>query len=153
MVATSNFILSTNGLYRPCLLTVLLQKESASLAYHLCNNHAITNSSATQMFVMEGSNVINKQQTACPLKVASVDGHQVMLTCMCDIHIEGLPFVLTGHIIPTLSIALLFGIQALTEVECIISFDKHKCVVRHNGNIIFSGGKNPATDLWTLLLG
>ncbi len=44
-----------------------------------------------------------------PLNVSLVDGCQVMSTHMCDIHIMGLPFVLTGHIIPDLSIASLFG--------------------------------------------
>ncbi len=97
-VATSNVTLSTNGLYRLRALTVLLQKESASPAYHLYNNHTIANSGATQIFVMEGSNMINKQQTACPLKVTLAGGHQGMSTHMCDIHIVGLPFVLTGHI-------------------------------------------------------
>jgi hypothetical protein len=130
MVATSNVTLSTTGLYRLHTLTVLLQKESAKPTYHLHNNYTIINSGDTQIFVIKGSNVINKRQKPCPLKVTLAEGHQVMSTHMCDIHIEGLPFVYTSHIIPTLSIALLFGIQVLTEVGCIISFEKHKCVVR-----------------------
>jgi len=72
---------------------------------------------------------------------------------MCDIHIDGLPFVLMGHIILDLSIASLFGIQVLTEVGCDITFDKHKCTVQYNGKIILIGNKDPTTDLWTLLLG
>jgi hypothetical protein len=48
---------------------------------------------------------------------------------MYDIKINGLPITLTGHIIPDLSIALLFGIQVLTNVGCEVTFDKHKCIV------------------------
>ncbi len=72
---------------------------------------------------------------------------------MCDIHIDGLPFVLMGHIILDLSIASLFGIQVLTEVGCDITFDKHKCTVQYNQKIILSGDKHPSMDLWTLPLG
>jgi hypothetical protein len=129
-VATSNVPTSTTGLYQPPALSVLLQKEFVGTTYHLHNNYTIINSGDTQIFVIKRSNVINKRQKPCPLKVTLAEGHQVMSTHMCDIHIEGLPFVYTSHIIPTLSIALLFGIQVLTEVGCIISFEKHKCVVR-----------------------
>jgi hypothetical protein len=72
---------------------------------------------------------------------------------MCDIKIDGLPTVLTGHIIPDLSIASLFGIRVLTEAGCTVTFDKSNCVVRYNGAIILWGAKDPATDLWTLPLG
>jgi hypothetical protein len=65
---------------------------------------------------MEGTNMINKQCTTYPLKVALAYGRQVMSTHMCNIKIDSLLFALTGHIIPNLSIALLFGIWVLTEV-------------------------------------
>jgi hypothetical protein len=102
---------------------------------------------------MEGAGVIIKRHTTRLLKVTLADGRQVMFTYMCDIHINGLPFVLTGHIIPDLSIALLFGIQVLMEVGCNIFFDKHECTVRYKGKIILSGDKDLSTDLWTLPLG
>jgi hypothetical protein len=76
-----------------------------------------------------------------------------MSTHMCDIVIFGLPFVLTGHIIPDLSIASLFGIWVLTEAGCNVTFDKHSCTVRYNGNVILTSKKDPVTDLWTLPLG
>jgi hypothetical protein len=72
---------------------------------------------------------------------------------MYDIYIEGLPTILLGHIIPDLSIASLFGLRALTGAGCNVTFDREKCTVRYNGKMIFSGGKDPATDLWTLPLG
>ncbi len=71
---------------------------------------------------------------------------------MCDISIVNLPKTLTGHIIPDLSIASLFGIQVLTEAGCGITF-KGACIVKYNGIIILTGEKDPSTDIWTLLLG
>jgi hypothetical protein len=101
---------------------------------------------------MEGTNVINKRRTTTPLKVTLADGRQVLSTHMCSIHIDGLPFVLMGHIIPDLSIASLFGIRVLTEAGYNVTFDKHKCTVRYNGKIILRGDKDPSMDLWPLPL-
>jgi hypothetical protein len=76
-----------------------------------------------------------------------------MSTNMCDIYIEGLPTVLTGYIIPNLSTASLFGIEALTDARCTVTFDHERCTIQYNGKIILHGGKDLATDLWTLPLG
>ncbi len=72
---------------------------------------------------------------------------------MCDIQIDGLPVTLMGHIIPKLSIALLFGIQILTEAGCDVPFTKGDCIIKYNGKNILRGEKDPSTDLWTLPLG
>jgi hypothetical protein len=88
---------------------------------------AIADSGTTQIIVMEGAEIINKCRTICPLKVTLADGQQAVSTHMCNRHINGLPLGLMGHIIPDLSIALLFGIRVLTEVGCNVTFDKHKC--------------------------
>jgi hypothetical protein len=64
-----------------------------------------------------------------PLKVSLADGWQVMSTHMCDIHIKGLPVVLTGHIIPDLSITSLFGIRVLTKAGCKVTFTRNKCII------------------------
>jgi hypothetical protein len=113
-------------------------------------NEAITDSGATQIFVMDGIPVHNKQKTTCPLKVTLADGWRVMSTHMCDIIIPGLPTMLVGHTMPELSIASLFGIRVLTEAGCTVKFDIEKCVVKYNGKNIFTGMKDPTTDLWTL---
>jgi hypothetical protein len=63
---------------------------------------ALTDSGATQIFIMEGTPVTNKRLTDRPLKVALADGQTVMSTHICDVYIPGLPIVLTGHIIPDL---------------------------------------------------
>ncbi len=111
-VATSNVSTSTTGLYKACVISALLQKENAAGALlHLNTNAATADSGTTQIFVMEGANIINEHRTTRPLKVTLTDGRQVVSTHICAIHIDDLPFVLMGHIILDLSIALLFGMS------------------------------------------
>jgi hypothetical protein len=59
-----------------------------------------------------------------------------MSTHMCDILIKGLPFVLTGHVIPDLSIASFFGIRVLTKAGCNVTFSCNKCIDQYKNNII-----------------
>ncbi len=128
---------------------LLLQNEQFAGAMFQLNTAAtIADSGATQIFVMEGTNIINRCRTTRPLKVTLADGRQVVSTHMCNIYIDGLPFFLTGHIILDLSIPSIFRIGVLTEVGCDITFDKHKCTVQYNGKIILTGDKDPTTDLW-----
>jgi hypothetical protein len=60
---------------------------------------------------------------------------------MCNVHIDGLPITFTGHIIPELSIALLFGIRVFIEAGCKVGFDKFKCTVWGNNKMILEGKK------------
>jgi hypothetical protein len=122
----------------------------AAMTMTIASSEAIADSGATQIFVMDGIPVHNKQKTTCPLKVALADGRRVMSTHMCDIRIPGLPTTLVGHLVPELSITSLFGIRVLTEAGCTVKFDIEKCVVKYNGNIILTGMKDPTPDLWTL---
>ncbi len=88
-----------------------------------------------------------------PPKLALTNGCEVTSTHMRYIVINGIPFVLTGHIIPNLSILSLFGLQVLTEAGCKVTFNKHTCKVCYKGKVILTGLKDPATDLWMLPLG
>jgi hypothetical protein len=69
---------------------------------------------------------------------------------VCDIQIPGLPTVLTGHIVPSLSIASLIVIKPLCKAGYKVIFDNKKCDVMFNGVVILRGFKNPSTNLWTL---
>ncbi len=69
---------------------------------------------------------------------------------MCDIIIPGLPTVLTGHIVPSLTIASLIGIWPLCKAGCKTLFDNKKCKVFYKGNIILTWDKDPSTNLWML---
>ncbi len=126
------------------------RQSNIQTAYTIATNDAIADSGATLIFVMEGSPVLNKQKTTCPLKVALADSRRVMSMHMCDIVLPGLPTTLVGHIVPELSIASLFGIRVLTEAGCMVKFDNKKCVVKYNNKTILVGLKDPTTDLWTL---
>jgi hypothetical protein len=114
---------------------------------------AITDLGATQIFIKEGTLIINKRPTTCPLVVSLSDGSKVTSAHMCNIHINGCLGILTGHIIPELSIASLFGIAVLTKAGCKVHFDKSVCTVWHNNRIILKGGKDKATNIWMLPIG
>ena len=148
-VVTSNVSDGTNIDYQTAFTTNVPTKQSRPQGT-ITPNEAIADSGATQIFVMEGTPVLNKRITTCPLKVALADGRHVMSTHMCDIILPGLPTTLVGHIIPELSIASLFGIRVLTEAGCTVTFNNLKCVVQYNNRTILVGKKDPTTDLWTL---
>jgi hypothetical protein len=139
--------------YKVRAIEHIIKKEIAGGAFRLTTDNAIADLGATQIFVMDGTPVINKRPMMRPLKVLLADGRQVMSTYMCDIRINGLLVVLTGHIIPDLSIASLFRIRVLTEAGCKVTFTHDEYVLHYNNKIILWGEKNPSTDLWTLPLG
>jgi hypothetical protein len=145
-VITSNI---SSRPHNPNVLTHALAMASVTLK----TKDVISDSGATQIFVMENTPIINKCIMDSPLKVALADGRKVFSTHECDIHIVGLPTVLTGNITPDLSFALLFGIRVLIEAGCKVSFNKHKCTVWYDNKIILEGGKDSTTDVWTLLIG
>jgi hypothetical protein len=149
-VITSNTC-SAQCSYKHCTLQHILSDPAfAGASFQLPTKDAIADLGATQIFVMEGLPALNKQPTTCPLCVSLTDRRQVMSTHMCDIKIDGLPFVLTGHIISDLSIASLFGIHILTKAGCEVTFNKKLCTVRYDCTIILHGEKDASTDLWKL---
>jgi hypothetical protein len=115
--------------YKSRAIKNIANSEVAGAAFQLATDNAIADSGATQIFVMDGTPMVNRGPTTQPLKVSLAGGRQVMTTHMCDIHIKGLLFVLTGHIIPDLSIASLFGIKVLTKAGCSVTFTRNKCIV------------------------
>jgi hypothetical protein len=112
--------------------------------------HAIADTGATSIFIMDSVNVINKRMTLKPLTINLPDGRKVRSTHVCDNAIPGLPMVLTGHIVPNLALALLIGIRPLCKAGCRVIFDNYKCEVEYNGYVILRGYKDPSTNLWTL---
>jgi hypothetical protein len=72
-------------------------------------NLAITDTGSMSIFIMEGVEVPNKHFAIRPLTINLPNGKKVMLTHICDINIPGLPTVLTGHIVPSLTITSLIG--------------------------------------------
>jgi hypothetical protein len=119
-------------------------------ALTIAASHAIADTGATSIFIMEGINVKNKRPATKPLTINLPDGRQVKLRHICDINIPGLPTTLTGHIVPNLAIASLFGIRVLCKAGCKVVFDNDKCDVYFKDKLILRGYKDPSTDLWTL---
>jgi hypothetical protein len=112
--------------------------------------HAIADTGATSIFVMDGVDVANKQIASKPLTINLPDGRKVQSTQVCNIAIPGLPNILMGHIVLALALALLMGIRLLCKAGCRVIFDSDKCDVEFDGNIVLRGYKDPSTDLWTL---
>jgi hypothetical protein len=108
-VQASNVSSCSSQSYKSRALDHIILNEVTGAAFCLTTDDDIADSGATQIFIMDGTPVIIKRITTRPLKVSLADGRQVVSTHMCDIHIDGLPFVLTGHIIPDLSIAPFLG--------------------------------------------
>jgi hypothetical protein len=80
----------------------------------------------------------------------SPDRSKIKSTHCCDINIAGLPKVLTGHIVPSLSIASLIGVRVLCDAGCTVTFNKEKCDIIYNNKTILQGVKDITTDLWTI---
>jgi hypothetical protein len=111
-------------------------------------NHAIADTGATSIFIMEGTDVANKRIASSPLTINLANGTQVRSTHVCDIYIPGLPVMLKGHIVPSLNVASLIGIRPLCKAGCVVTFDDNKCDVIYDGKVILRGYKNKSTDLW-----
>jgi hypothetical protein len=73
--------------------------------------------------------VKNERPAIKPLTINLPDGRQIKLPHICDIDIPGLHTTLTGHIVPNLAIASLFGIRVLCKAGCKVVFDDDKCDV------------------------
>jgi hypothetical protein len=119
-------------------------------ALTLVTNQAIADTGATSFFIVEGAIVDNKRVAELPLTIKLPDCKTIHSTHVCDINIQGLPTILTGHIVLSLTIALLIGIWPLCKAGCTVTFDNEKCNVKFNGKIISTGFKDPTTDLWML---
>jgi hypothetical protein len=113
---------------------------------------AIADTGAMSIFIMEGTSVKNIRLATKQLTINLPDGSQVKSTYLCNITIPGLPIVLTGHIVPRLSIASLIGIRALRKAGCNEVFTKHLCNLIYYNKVILQGKKDPSTELWTLLI-
>ena len=119
-------------------------------AITVTSTQAIADTGATSIFIMEGAKVVNKHRASKPLSINMPDGRKMKSTHICDITIPGLPYVLTGHIVPHLTVASLMGIRPLCNAKCTVTFDRDKCDVIYNGNVLLQDYKDESTDLWTL---
>jgi hypothetical protein len=119
-------------------------------ALSLAALQAIADTRATSIFVMKGVDIENKRLATKPLAINLLNGRQVKSMHICDINIPGLPITLTGHIVPNLAIASLFGIRVLCKDGCTVTFNDDKCDIYFKDKLILRGYKDLSTDLWTI---
>ena len=148
IVITSNKSRASNSASARNIASALRQGVPRVLAF--ANTHAIADTGATSIFVMAGTPMKNIHSTMDPLTINLPNGEIVHSTHICDISIPGLPMILTGHIVPGLSMASLMGIRVLCKAGCKVIFTDMKCEVRCKNKDILNGIKDPTTDLWTL---
>jgi len=125
------------------------QLECAN-AIAIAASQAIADTGATSVFIMKGTSIKNLHQTDISTMNSLPDGSKVSSTHICDINIPGLPRVLTGHIVPGITMASLTGIRIICKAGCKVVFDNMKCEVFYENNFILRGYKDPTIDLWSL---
>jgi hypothetical protein len=91
----------------PSVLTQLIAATACSIFGQLLHEylnvitiammHAIANTGATSIFIMDGVDVVNKWVSPKPLTINMSDGHKVKSAHICDITIPGLPTVSIGQ--------------------------------------------------------
>ncbi len=114
--------------------------------------HAIADTGAMSMFIIEGTPAKNIWPATKQLMINLPNGSQVKSTQFCNIIIPGLPSILTGHIVARLLITSLIGICVLCKAGCKVVFTKNYCNVIYNNKDILWGTKDPSTNLCTLPL-
>jgi hypothetical protein len=113
--------------------------------------HAVANTGATAIFIMEGTPIHNKRLTKQSIFISLPDRCKVNSSHICNVAIPGLPFfVLNGHIAPNITMASLLGIGILCKAGCKVIFTVETCCVIYNGKVILMGYKEPKSNLWTL---
>ena len=103
--------------------------------------HAIAETGAMSIVIMDGVDVDNKRIATHPITINLPDGRKVMSTQVCDFNVLGLPTPLLGHIVPGLAVASLVGIRLLCKEGCKVVFDDEKCKVIYNDKVILQGYK------------
>jgi len=126
--------------------TVIASNCSTTLQCLECTNaitiaatHAIADMGATSIFIMTGTPFKNLRRADHPITTTLPDGSKVVSTHICDITIPGLPTMLMGHIVPSITMASLMGIRILCKAGCKVTFDDKKCEVMYKDNIILHG--------------
>jgi hypothetical protein len=124
-----------------------------SNAISITTTHAILDTGAISIFIMKGLPLKNLHRANHQITSITLPNRSnVVLTHIYDIIIPGLPTMLTGYIVPGITMASLIGIRILCKAGCKVTFDNKKCKVIYKNNIILCGYKDPTTNLWTLLL-
>ncbi len=88
--------------------------------------------------------------TNSPLSITLPDGQKIKSTHVCNITIPRLPTIITGHIMPNMTTASIFGIRVLFKVGCKVLLNNNKCYVIYDGKVILTCYKDLTSNLWML---
>ena len=111
---------------------------------------AVADTGATSLFLTKGAPCQNKRCAINPVTITFPNGCKIKSMHNCNVMIPGLPTVLTGHIMPDMTTASLFGIMVLCKAGCQVFFDDDECQVILNGTVGLTGYKDITSNLWTL---
>jgi hypothetical protein len=114
--------------------------------------HAIAGTGLASIFIMKGTPHKNLHMVDHPITITLPGGSKVVPTHICDITISGLPTILTGHIVPGVTMAFLIGIRIICKAGCKVTFKDKRCEFVYKNTIILHGYKDQTIDLWTLPL-
>ncbi len=95
-----------------------LQRLECANAIAIAATHAITDTGVTSIYIMKGTPTKNPRWADHPITTSLLDGSKVSSIHICNIIVPGLPTILTGHIVPGITMASLIGIRILCKVSC-----------------------------------
>ena len=105
--------------------------------------YALFDSGATAHFLVEGSEVINKQVAKCPLKIKLPDGTFIESTHTCNLNIPWLPNSITeAHIVPKLTQMSLVLTRKFCDAGCKVIFDVYECRVYYLDKLVLVGTRD-----------
>ena len=96
----------------------------------LAIEYSISDSGATDHFLVEGAPVTNLQVSDNPISITIPNGNIMTSTHTCKLDIPWLPNHITeAHIVPGLSHASLISTRKFCESGCKVIFDANECRV------------------------
>ena len=116
-----------------------------------CVKHAISDSGATDHFLIKGMPAVNIKIATNPITITLPNGKVIQSTHTCNLDIPWLPAEMTeGHIVPGLAHASLISTRKFCDAGCKVVFDMHESCVYYQGKLVLTGDRNPTTQLWRL---
>ena len=109
------------------------QKTSNTDNEIIAIEYAISDSGATDHFLVEGAPVTNLQVADNPISITIPNGKSMTSTHTCNLDIPWLPnHVTEAHIVPGLAHASLISTRKFCEAGCKVIFDANECKVYYN---------------------
>ena len=110
---------------------------------------AISDSGATEHFLVEEAPTINMTVTENPITIKLPDGSLIYSTHIGNLDIPWMPDHMTeAHIVPGLSHSSLISTKVFCDAGCKVFFDEFECKVYYKGELMLTGGCDKKTGMW-----